>query len=132
MTMAVVRNRIERAPAARIYGLALAALVLLLLALSGCASTPDSDNPNVRRTGTYPNINIRPETAATRMSNEEAQAGIDDLDGKREAIAEEMEDPPESDEERLRDLAENHAARTIDEIENPLPPEDTDEGEQQD
>ncbi len=104
------------APCTHILCAALAACVALLLA--SCSNADfDGAVEGARRTGEYPNLNIRPESAAPQISPDEAGADRAGLTAFREAIAEEGADRPESQRESLEALREGHAKRVIDEIE---------------
>lgn len=86
--------------------------------LAACSSVDDGKvTPGARREGNYPNLNIRPPVAAPQLSDAESAAAASDLVTRRNVIAEEAANAPESDAERLRGIAETHAKRTIDEIE---------------
>lgn len=94
--------------------------VLLALPLAGCMSPVSDEDLRVegaRRTGTYPNLNIRPRAATAQFAPAEADSDRAGLTALRETVEEEGENRPESQERRLRELAETHGPRTIEEIE---------------
>lgn len=100
-----------------------AALVLALasvLPLGACmspVSEEDTHFEGARVTGAYPNLNIRPEAAATRYSRAEASSDRAGLTALRETVEEEGETKHESQQERLRELGATHGQRAIEEIE---------------
>lgn len=93
-----------------------AAIALIMLA--GCAGTQQTSVPGAINTGTYPNLNIPPQSAADPISAGEkaslyGQIGAAKNSQARAAVA----SPPNANPLLLRKIAANHADDTLEEIE---------------
>jgi hypothetical protein len=101
---------------------AAAGLALMSAALAGCASaTIDNAVPTVadapRDTGTFPNLNIKPQVATDQISPEEKQAQIDALTtAKQQQAATGAAGKATTNPILLRKLAATHANDTLKEI----------------
>lgn len=98
-----------------------AAIVLGALAVSGCGSTQTQaggqglqDGP--LNSGTYPNLNIPPRSAAEPLTAQETSEKLSALKARSSAQASEKVKQDAS-EARLKALAKNHAKQTLDVIE---------------
>lgn len=99
-------------------GLALS-LVLGLLA-AGCASREPAalGQAGARNTGTFPNLNIPPRTAAEQLSTEQTTADTASLKAAGEANAAQATVPSgQTDPATLRKLGATHAEETLKAIE---------------
>ncbi|MBX3597158.1 MAG: hypothetical protein KF874_06255 [Rhizobiaceae bacterium] len=52
----------------------------MLFAISGC-TTPDDPSSQAKNTGNFPNLNIKPATAASQLTQDEADSAIASLKG---------------------------------------------------
>jgi hypothetical protein len=101
---------------------AAAGLALMSVALAGCASaTVDNAVPTAenapRDTGTFPNLNIKPQVATDQISPEEKQAQIDALTAaKQQQAATGAGGTATTNPILLRKLAATHANDTLKEI----------------
>ncbi|GHC78836.1 hypothetical protein [Limoniibacter endophyticus] len=102
------------------------AVVTGLILLSGCAGqqarsgVDGATSGTVVNTGTYPNLNIKPQTAAPQLTPEQVAASKAELaatrDGARAAAG--ADASPASTEE-LRSLARSHGDETLKVIQTP-------------
>jgi hypothetical protein len=98
-------------------------LALMSAALAGCASaTVDNAVPTAadapRDTGTFPNLNIKPEVATEQISPEEKTAQIEAMQAAREQqAAAGAAGTATTDPVLLRKLAASHASDALKEIE---------------
>jgi len=104
------------------------AVTMALFQLSACASTEaqvvDTSKPSglssgeARNTGTYPNLNIPPQSAASQISDAEMKEKLSDLQAAQSSqTAVGGSGTVPSDEARLRKLATTHGQKTLSEIE---------------
>jgi hypothetical protein len=93
-------------------------LAAVAVPLCGCASFDAEPVPGARREGNYPNLNIRPKSAATQFTDDEAASDRAGLAAMKDVVTQEGATPHESQRERLEELAANHGAKTIEEIES--------------
>jgi hypothetical protein len=106
-----------------IAGLGLAAAILIPLA--ACSSVPEiasappsglsSGQPT--NTGTFPNLNIPPQSATSQIKPEEKAEKFSELEDAKAAQATSPGGSPEADEARLKKIAATHAATALAEIE---------------
>jgi hypothetical protein len=96
-------------------------IVFALAALAAC-TTPDDPTSNAVNTGTYPNLNIKPATATTQLSQQERDAAVTSLKGAAagQASAGSGAGATTSDAE-LRRLGATHSDATLKEICAPRP-----------
>lgn len=57
-----------------------AAMIAVLIALAGC-TTPDDPSSGAINSGVYPNLNVKPASASTQLSQEERDAAVASLKG---------------------------------------------------
>jgi len=102
------------------YG-ARAALLAAMFAMAAC-TTPDDPASGAANTGTYPNLNIKPGTATTQLSQEERDAAVASLKGASagQAAAGKGAGTTASEAE-LRQLGATHSDQTLKEICAPRP-----------
>jgi len=98
-----------------------AALIAAMLAAAGC-TTPDDASSGAVNTGTYPNLNIKPATATTQLSQEERDAAVASLKGASagQAVAGKGAGTTAS-EAQLRQLGATHSDEALKEICAPRP-----------
>lgn len=109
-----------RQPMARL-GLAAA----ILIPLAACSTVPEvasappsglsSGQPT--NTGTFPNLNIPPQSAASQITPEEKVEKFSELEAAKAAQATAPGGSPAADESRLKKIAATHAATALAEIE---------------
>ncbi|WP_019173389.1 hypothetical protein [Pseudaminobacter salicylatoxidans] len=102
------------------------AVAMALFQLSACTSTDtqivDTSSPSglssgqARNTGTFPNLNIPPQSAASQISDAEKAEKLSELKSAQSSQEAEGGAVP-SDEELLKKLAATHAQKTLSEIE---------------
>lgn len=100
-----------------------ALLLVATLALTGCGSTQMQDGVTAQNaldgpvdTGTYPNMNIPPRSAAAPFTEAEKTAKFAELRSRQESQASQQV-KPEASEAQLKALAKNHAKNTLNVIE---------------
>ena len=105
-------------------GFGCVAIALAGLALAGCGggSTIEDAVPvaqGARDTGSYPNLNIKPEVAAEQFTDAEKNAKLSELKADRDqAVASTSGGAAKNDAAALGNLAKNHASDTLKQIEN--------------
>ncbi|MBX3531830.1 MAG: hypothetical protein KF849_14565 [Rhizobiaceae bacterium] len=92
-------------------------LAAVLAPLCGCANFDADPVPGARREGNYPNLNIRPKSAAAQYSDAEAGSDRAGLSAIKDVVAAEGATPHESQRERLEELGASHGQKAIEEIE---------------
>lgn len=108
-------------------GAFMAALGALAL-LGGCASADLADavpsaqpsglsSGQPRNTGTFPNLNIPPQVAASQITPDEKAAKLSELEAAQAAQPVAQAGNTAADQIRLKKLAETHASSTLAEIE---------------
>lgn len=98
-----------------------AGFVAVALVVSGCGSTQMQDGgqglqDGPLNSGTYPNLNIPPRSAAEPLTAQETKDKLSELKARSSAQASEKVKQDAS-EARLKALAKNHAKQTLDVIE---------------
>ena len=94
-----------------------AGLVLLAAAtLGGCTAANDPSNTGAIDTGTYPNLNIRPQVANEQLTAGQAKSKSAELRGAQKANAAGSAVPP-NDIPLLRKIGQTHGQEALDEIE---------------
>lgn len=93
-------------------------LAAVAVPLCGCANFDAEPVAGARREGVYPNLNIKPQSAAAQFTNDEAASGRAGLTAMKDVVAAEGATPHESQRQRLEELGASHGPRTIEEIEN--------------
>lgn len=98
---------------------------VMVLSLAACSSVPDvlSAPPSglssgqATNTGSFPNLNIPPQTAASQITPEEKAEKLSELGAAKAAAAAAPGGAPTADESRLKKIAATHAAAALAEIE---------------
>jgi hypothetical protein len=104
-------------------GFCCVAMAVALLALGGCGGGNTIDNAvpvaqGARDTGSYPNLNIKPEVAAQQFTDAERTAKLSELQAERaQAEASPGATTEAADNAELGKLAATHAGDTLKEIE---------------
>ena len=99
---------------------------IVLLGIAGCSST-NSPAPVVagtgpKDTGTFPNLNIKPQVAATQFTDAEKKAKLAQLKADENAQLAKNADPGVTDQAALTDLAKKHGDETLKQIEGKCDP----------
>lgn len=106
-----------------------AALMTSVLQLSGCTSANDTgplltaqpsglSSGAARKTGTFPNLNIAPQVAASQLSDTEKNAKLSELQGAQSTqTAVGGSGPVPNDQAVLKKIAATHGQKTLSEIE---------------
>lgn len=98
-------------------------MAVALLALGGCGGGNTIDNAvpvaqGARDTGSFPNLNIKPEVAAQQFTDAERTAKLSELQSeKAQAVASPGATTEAADNAELGKLAATHAGDTLKEIE---------------
>lgn len=99
-------------------GLAQATLFASLLALGACSSTQPTANPGAINTGTFPNLNIPPQSAAAQITPAEKAALLGELGAAKNAQTAAGGGPaPTANPVLLKKLAAKHGEEALEEIE---------------
>ncbi|MEO9339023.1 hypothetical protein ABFT80_16525 [Mesorhizobium sp. SB112] len=86
--------------------------------LSACGTPPDGSVPGARKTGTFPNLNIKPEVAAQQITPSEKTTKFAELkSAQTRQTGSAGAGVPPSDAAKLKKLADTHAADTLKQIE---------------
>ena len=85
--------------------------------LAGCASSSGETGSGAIDTGTFPNLNIRPQVAATQLTAEEQAQKTAELRASQGAAVANSNTQVPNDQAELQRLARTHADETLAEIE---------------
>lgn len=97
------------------------------LALAGCAGGGAVDGAaqsgqGARDTGTYPNLNIKPQVAAEQFTDAERDAKLSELKADRDRAAGGIRGGARNDAPALNRLAKSHGNETLQQIEGKCDP----------
>ncbi|MBZ9677203.1 hypothetical protein [Mesorhizobium sp. ES1-1] len=101
---------------------------MILLGVAGCSSTGSSGPMPVaveagpKDTGTFPNLNIKPQVAAPQFTEEEKNAKLAELKADSNAQARKGGGARVSNQAALKDLAKRHGDQTLKQIEGKCDP----------
>jgi len=100
---------------------------MMLLGVAGCSSTssgptPVAVNAGPKDTGTFPNLNIKPQVAAPQFTEEEKNAKLAELKADGNAQAAKGGGPRVANQAALKDLAKKHGDDTLKQIEGKCDP----------
>ncbi|MFA6155115.1 hypothetical protein [Mesorhizobium sp.] len=100
---------------------------MMLLGVAGCSSTssgptPVAVNAGPKDTGTFPNLNIKPQVAAPQFTEEEKNAKLAQLKADSNAQAAKGGGPKVANQAALKDLAKKHGDETLKQIEGKCDP----------
>ena len=101
---------------------------IVLIGIAGCSSTntsgptPVAEGAGPKDTGTFPNLNIKPQVAAKQFTDAEKNAKLAQLKADESAQAAKNADPGVADQAALTDLAKKHGDETLKQIEGKCDP----------
>ena len=101
---------------------------MILVGVAGCSSTSSSGptpvavNAGPKDTGTFPNLNIKPQVAAAQFTEEEKNAKLAQLKADSNAQAAKGGGPRVANQAALKDLAKRHGDQTLKQIEGKCDP----------
>ncbi|KRB14117.1 hypothetical protein ASD99_12865 [Mesorhizobium sp. Root695] len=102
-------------------GAAIVLMAIVLMGIAGCSST---DGPTSvaagtgpKDTGTFPNLNIKPQVAAPQFTEAEKNARLAQLKADKNAQAAKGGGPKVANQATLTDLAKKHGDETLKQIE---------------
>ncbi|TGQ69274.1 MAG: hypothetical protein E5V49_09440 [Mesorhizobium sp.] len=102
------------------------AVAIVLLAVAGCSSTntagPAVATQGAQDTGTFPNLNIKPQVAAPQFSDAERNARLAELKADENRQAAKRGGAPITNQAALTDLAKKHGDQTLKQIEGKCDP----------
>jgi hypothetical protein len=102
--------------------------MIALAGIAGCSSTdtsgptPVSMTAGAKDTGTFPNLNIKPEVAAPQLTQAETDAKLAQLKAAKNAQAAKGGAPKVGNQAALATLAKRHGADTLKQIEGKCDP----------
>lgn len=89
-----------------------------MVVLAGCAGGQQTSVPGAINTGTYPNLNLPPQSAAEPISAGEKAALYGQIGAAKNSQAQAANaSPPNANPQLLRKIAASHANDTLEEIE---------------
>ncbi|ESW80204.1 MULTISPECIES: hypothetical protein [unclassified Mesorhizobium] len=103
-------------------------MALVLLAMAGCTSSniegaaPATGLVGAKDTGSYPNLNIRPQVAAEQFTDEEKNAKLAQLKAEEQSQAAKGGGVKVADQAALDQLAKKHGAEALKQIEGKCDP----------
>ncbi|WP_353014692.1 hypothetical protein [Mesorhizobium sp. M0854] len=103
-------------------------MALVLLAMAGCTSSnmegaaPATGLVGAKDTGSYPNLNIRPQVAAEQFTDEEKNAKLAQLKAEEQSQAAKGGGVKVADQATLDQLAKKHGAEALKQIEGKCDP----------
>ena len=100
---------------------------IVLLGIAACSNTTNGPTPvavdaGPKDTGTFPNLNIKPQVAAKQFTDAEKNAKLAQLKADENAQAAKNADPGVADQAALTDLAKKHGDETLKQIEGKCDP----------
>jgi hypothetical protein len=99
---------------------------IILLGIAGCSSTngpePVAAGMGPKDTGTFPNLNIKPQVAAPQFTEAERNAKLAQLKADENAQGAKGGGPKVTDQAALKDLAKKHGGETLKQIEGKCDP----------
>ncbi|WP_256750690.1 hypothetical protein [Mesorhizobium sp. Mes31] len=99
---------------------------IILLGTAGCSSTngpePVAAGMGPKDTGTFPNLNIKPQVAAPQFTEAERNAKLAQLKADENAQGAKGGGPKVTDQAALKDLAKKHGGETLKQIEGKCDP----------
>jgi hypothetical protein len=101
---------------------------VVLLGIAGCSSTntsgptPVAVDAGPKDTGSFPNLNIKPQVAATQFTEAEKNAKLAELKAAENAQGTKGGAPKVSNQAALTDLAKKHGPQTLKQIEGKCDP----------
>ncbi|UVK45669.1 hypothetical protein BPNPMPFG_001225 [Mesorhizobium sp. AR07] len=101
---------------------------IVLLGIAACSSTntsgptPVAAGTGPKDTGTFPNLNIKPQVAAAQFTDAEKNAKLAQLKADENAQVAKNADPGVTDQAALTDLAKKHGDETLKQIEGKCDP----------
>ncbi|RWC30283.1 hypothetical protein [Mesorhizobium sp.] len=94
---------------------------VVLMAIAGCSSTngptPVAAGTGPKDTGTFPNLNIKPQVAAAQFTEAEKNAKLAQLKADETSQAAKGSGPEVANQAALTDLAKKHGDETLKQIE---------------
>ncbi|WP_457151855.1 hypothetical protein [Mesorhizobium sp. P5_C1] len=96
---------------------------IVLIGIAGCSSTSGPvPVTGAKDTGTFPNLNIKPQVAAPQFTDAEKNAKLAQLKADESAQAAKNGKPDVADQAALTDLAKKHGDETLKQIEGKCDP----------
>lgn len=96
---------------------------IVLIGIAGCSSTSGpAPVTGAKDTGTFPNLNIKPQVAAPQFTDAEKNAKLAQLKADESAQAAKNGKPDVADQAALTDLAKKHGDETLKQIEGKCDP----------
>ncbi|MFD1986625.1 hypothetical protein ACFSOZ_29770 [Mesorhizobium newzealandense] len=99
---------------------------IVLLGIAGCSSTSGTTSvaagTGPKDTGTFPNLNIKPQVAAPQFTDAEKNAKLAQLKADESAQGAKNASPDVADQAALTDLAKKHGDETLKQIEGKCDP----------
>jgi hypothetical protein len=99
---------------------------IILLGIAGCSSTSSPTSvaagTGPKDTGTFPNLNIKPQVAAPQFTDAEKNAKLAQLKADESAQAAKNGTPDVADQAALTELAKKHGDETLKQIEGKCDP----------
>lgn len=101
---------------------------IVLLGIAGCSSsntsgpTPIAVDAGPKDTGSFPNLNIKPQVAAPQFTAAESKAKLAELQAEKNAQGAKSGGGAASNQAALTDLAKKHGPQTLKQIEGKCDP----------